>query len=71
MLFEVKALQEAGASVNAQNGQGRPPLFRACYNGHDEMVVFLLKKKADPTLRTTGGELANVDLIPATKCNRA
>ena len=70
LAFQVKALQEAGASVNAQNGQGRPPLFRACYNGHHEMVAFLLTKKADPTLRTTAGEAANAHLTLATQTKK-
>ena len=46
----VEALFEAGASLDTQNAFGRCPLFRACYNGHDDMV-----RRQQPHAGSAGG----------------
>ena len=43
---------EPGADPNAQNDQGRSPLFRASYNGHIDTVRLLLSVGGDPDLNT-------------------
>jgi ankyrin repeat protein len=52
----VRALVEAGASVNRQdNERGATPLIHAAENGHTEIVKLLLKSGADPRIQLTSG----------------
>ena len=47
---------ELGADPNAQNDQGRSPLFRASFNGHKSTILLLLNSGGDPDLKAKGAE---------------
>jgi ankyrin repeat protein len=54
-LQSVRALVEAGADINAVNGDKISPLVMAIINGHYEAAKYLLDRGADPNLETTSG----------------
>lgn len=49
------AMLEAGANVNAVNGNGETPLLLAMQNRHEEVIDSLLQHGADPTIASTRG----------------
>lgn len=40
--------------MNELSNIGRAPLHMACYNGHPEIVAYLLEKKADTNIKVKG-----------------
>lgn len=49
-LEAVKTLVAAGANINAKGDQGATPLFNAVMGENSEVVSFLLKAGADPSI---------------------
>jgi len=54
-LKTARALVEAGADLNAVNGDKISPLVMAIINGHYELGKYLLDRGADPNIATTSG----------------
>ena len=51
----VQSLIDTGANVNAKDNDGRTPLHRAAYKGHDNIAKLLLKNKADENAKNIIG----------------
>jgi len=51
----VQLLVEAGANINHQDIGGNTPLLQAVSGNKYDIALFLLKKGADPTIKTTWG----------------
>ena len=54
----LQALIDAGADVNAMDGNGRTPLMWAAVGSSEEAARFLLASGANPNTRSTEGKLA-------------
>ena len=57
-LDTLAALVEKGADVNAKSNQGWTALMGAAWDGHFEMVKFLISQHADANMRNSSGESA-------------
>ena len=53
---EALLLSSNGADANKQNNDGETPLYCASYNGHPEIVKFLLANSADANKQDNYGE---------------
>ncbi len=54
-LDSVKKFLQSGKDVNSRDGFGATPILIATVAGQEEMVEFLLQKKADPTISAKDG----------------
>jgi hypothetical protein len=54
-LERVKELVAMGLSVNSRNDNGWPPLNRAAYRGHNEVVIYLLDQGAEIDAKEDSG----------------
>ena len=52
----VKFFLSKGAHPDTQNELGRTPLWRACYNGHHDVMKLLLQSGADKFIASNMGE---------------
>jgi ankyrin repeat protein len=50
----IRLLADAGADLNAMEGEGQTPLWAACMRGHIEVVRFLLSRGARRDLKGEG-----------------
>lgn len=64
---EVTALLAAGAKVDAVDGKGRTPFYRAAAEGKVEAMQLLLDKKADLNARATDGSTPLLAAVQSAK----
>ncbi|MBX3707647.1 MAG: ankyrin repeat domain-containing protein [Pseudomonadales bacterium] len=52
---KVEFLLAKGADIDARDGRGNTPMLHAAYDGNYEIVMFLINRGADFTLKTNAG----------------
>ena len=51
----IEMLLKKGVSPNTYNQNNITPLMMACYRGHKDIVLQLLKHEADPSMKDSNG----------------